>query len=52
MFFNERNSTYLRNAMQYINLFSDKMNEDLDLHSILFKINEISKLKEVLFNDS
>ncbi|CAD8116674.1 unnamed protein product [Paramecium sonneborni] len=45
MFFNERNSKFLKKAI-------DKMNEDLDLHSILFKINEINKLKEVLFNQS
>ncbi|CAD8200446.1 unnamed protein product [Paramecium pentaurelia] len=43
--FNERNSKFLKKAI-------DKMNEDLDLHSILFKINEINKLKEVLFNQS
>lgn len=30
----------------------DKINEDLDLQSILYKLCEINKLKEVLFDPS
>ena len=42
--FKDRNAILLEKAI-------NRMNQDLDLHSILYKIQEISKIKKLLFNE-
>ncbi|CAD8150235.1 unnamed protein product [Paramecium octaurelia] len=42
--FKDRNAILLEKAI-------DRMNQDLDLHSILYRIQEISKIKKLLFNE-
>ncbi|CAD8080324.1 unnamed protein product [Paramecium sonneborni] len=44
LMFKDRNAILLEKAI-------NKMNQDLDLHSILYKIQEISKIKKLLFNE-
>ncbi|CAD8161373.1 unnamed protein product [Paramecium pentaurelia] len=42
--FKDRNAILLEKAI-------NRMNQDLDLHSILYRIQEISKIKKLLFNE-